>query len=415
MFLKQKIRKAFKSVTPNLSDQMLQEHPQQDIPIQSTNCTPFKKSGIPPAPQWIAAVAAIALIIGLAGDGIGSFLGDNMSSGSYPTNPSADPTTTPTEAPWVALTKDERYDNLVVAAENCINPSDRKNVVPTGEYFSTTWQGAPAWVISATYKGYWYQLTITDEGLKKLEVILTDSIKDDIYITDTAATQIAYTQVDNSLGATNFAWFRCGLALDQDDSGTDCYYVTLERKDPAYNFSGLEYKTFRINAYTGIILGVEEFHTAEHGDWISDIKIQNQLWPLVLENPNDLPGYKCLELTSGNIRIHNGDLFYQTTITYDGHEYTFETDRAGKILSIDISSTDDCRPGDVIAKGVALEIVCLARGEAFADGQKVTTHLEDGCYHITICDGSNITYMVNASTGELVEYYTSQVETTPNE
>lgn len=401
MFLKQKIRKAFKNATPNLLDRVMQEHPRQDVSIQSSNRPLPVKATRATTAQWVAAAAAIVVIIGAIGSGLSFVLNSNLPSGS----PGGIATTPPTEAPWVDITKDERYENLIAAAKNSINPSDRDNIEPTEEYFSTTWQGNPAWVVSVTYKGYWYQLTFTEEALQKLEVIPTDSLKEDTYITSAAAIRIAYLQVDDILQGTNYAWFCGGLVLDQNESGTVCYYVTLYRKDPAYDFSGYEYKTFCIHAYTGEVLGVEEFHSAQYTDMTSRFQIENQLWSLILENLDDLPGYERTELTTSTFRIKNSDLFYKFILTYDGHEYTFETDRTGKVLSIDIGSTANCPPGNAIAKGVALKIVSLARGEDFADGQTVTVRQKSGHYYIVVSNAEQAFYMVNAFSGDIVEDY----------
>lgn len=406
MFFKKKIRRAFKNATPNVLGQVMQELPRNKRDrratadahaMQTVEKARTKKDRFQ---EFVATAAALALLIGACGTAVWYALGNT--NGTHGSSLA----TEPTEAPRVAIEKDDIYARWIEAAKTCVEPEDLDNVTPTDDYFRTTWNGEDAYVVRVTYKGYLYELTFSDSGLVKLTVPQTDSIKEDEYITESAAINIAYTQVEDSLPGTNFAWFLDSLPLELDETLTARYYVTLLRH-PLGDYSNYEYKTFTICAYTGQIVDVQEFSTADHDDIVDALSIQKTLWNLISDNNSIIPMYQWLDHTSSSSFIIEGKLFYHITFTYEGFEYLFETNHTGKILSITVSVTEDHKPNQVISRNMALELLCLDMGIEIDPGQSVQILYESDGYHITFENHpvyAGNTYIVNATTGQIVEY-----------
>lgn len=403
MNMKRKIRKAFKSATPNILDRLSPAVPKV-IPME----TPAPAPEEAPSRRWklrefVAVAAALALIIGSLGSGI-QYIRQSIQFGNTGDTPTLGdhgaPVPDPTESTRVPVAQDEIYKHWSESLKLSIEPSDKKNIIPTGEFYQTFWGDQAAYVIPLTYKGYLYEMVFSmDEGLLHINIPQTNSIKEDEYITEIAARSIAYTQVDDSLEGTNYAWYPNTIVMDQNAEDLRCYYVTLQRH-PINDYSNYEYKTFCVNACTGEILDVEEFKTSDHSDIVTIRSVEISAWSLVLEDPDSLNGSEKDKYTVQYSRIKNGDLYYYTEINYGGFVYLFENAHNGKLLSLNVSISDGRIPGQHIAKNVALEIVCLANGIEMADGQSAQILLDGGFYRITI---SGDTYAVNSVTGEVLD------------
>lgn len=404
MNMKKKIRRAFQNATPNVLDRVLPEHSveEKNIPFNSGHkaAPPIDKKTAKRDrfQEFVATAAALALLIGACGSGIW-YLVRNRGIGN--TGGLDSPAT---EAPRVAIEKDELYDQWITAAKCCVEPEDMDNITALDEYFSTTWDGEDAYVVSVTYKGYLYELTYSSSGLENMTIPQTDSIKEDEYITESAAVNIAYTQVEDSLPGTNFAWFTNGRLLDQYMDGSVCYYITLQRH-PLNDFSNYEYKTFCIDAYTGQVLDVESFYTVDHENIESDVTLMNDLWRLVLTDYNSLTGYQRLNNTDTSCYVRNGSLIYCFQLSYGGYSYLFSVDATGGIISIEIADTNRSLKNH-IALGVAQQIAYLAHEDQIDDGMYSTTTLQNDIYTINYRLSKTevaFTCYVDAFTGSILD------------
>lgn len=284
MSMKKKLRRAFRSATPNVLDKVTRQSPMQPQPKTGEPAViEFEQKS--KLPYWLretaATAAAFALLVGLVGGGIRlarDYLGSGSTGGTVSTEPSVTyPNVFPTVETLPIWLIDPTDEMVSICIENALslacteiktytvtNGTDDSTLITTtnsnGDTFEVTVDTAVSndtisVTVTSEYKyvfnfGLWQNSCV----LSTIEVIPTNNIKTG-YITDSVAAQIATLYCRGTTDAELFTVSRLELLVPGDNAdGHPVYEVDVTCPLPTF-FHGY---FFVIDAFTGEILSIAE-------------------------------------------------------------------------------------------------------------------------------------------------------------
>lgn len=367
MNMKRKIRRAFKNATPQVLHR-ISSAPTKVIAMPDFTEKPEQKVKKKMKLQELVAVAAaMVLIIGSLASGI-QFIGQHIQSGGIgviPTEPD--------------LIVDELSQTLTQLAKQCIAPEDVDNVTFITAKSSTN---NPVYRITVKYEGYLYELSFNKQ-CELLALEATATLDKASRITESAAIHLAYLLHQTKGGE---------MGPNTVQSVGDLYAVT-------FLDSNGQNHTYYVTATTGKYVQDVLIGELEHSEGLV-----NTIWGKILARDGGMivpEAYRQQNTSIVDLGIVTDRSMYRIEIRHKGYLYRYEVDRLGNYHSIYLVENDEPKEG-YIAPDVVMDIISLNYDIELADGISANILLEDGQYRVTIYGSSKASYLVDATTGEVL-------------